>query len=58
MLSRLLPGALTLVFTGLALVPRPAHGQDDPHMEIARRVLRSVPLFDGHNDLPWAIRNA
>ncbi|NNM34975.1 MAG: membrane dipeptidase, partial [Gemmatimonadetes bacterium] len=27
-------------------------------MEIARRVLRSVPLFDGHNDLPWAIRNA
>ena len=27
-------------------------------METARRVLRSVPLFDGHNDLPWAIRNA
>lgn len=27
-------------------------------MEIARRVLRSVPLFDGHNDLPWAVRNA
>ncbi len=34
-----------------------AHAQDD-HMEIARRVLAGVPLFDGHNDLPWAIRNA
>lgn len=27
-------------------------------MELAKRVLASVPLFDGHNDLPWAIRNA
>ncbi|MCG8466633.1 MAG: dipeptidase [Gemmatimonadetes bacterium] len=27
-------------------------------MEIAKRVLSSVPLFDGHNDLPWAIRGA
>ena len=30
----------------------------DEHLEIAKRVLSSVPLFDGHNDLPWAIRNA
>ena len=29
---------------------------DDPHMAIAQRVLASTPLFDGHNDLPWAIR--
>lgn len=28
----------------------------DPHLETARRVLSSTPLFDGHNDLPWAIR--
>jgi membrane dipeptidase len=28
----------------------------DQHMDIARRVLSSSPLFDGHNDLPWAIR--
>ncbi|MGH7503102.1 MAG: dipeptidase [Longimicrobiales bacterium] len=28
----------------------------DRHMEIARRVLSETPLFDGHNDLPWAIR--
>ena len=28
----------------------------DPHLEKARRVLRAVPLVDGHNDLPWYIR--
>ena len=30
----------------------------DPHLEIARRVLRAAPLVDGHNDLPWAIRES
>ncbi|MEX2571255.1 MAG: dipeptidase [Gemmatimonadota bacterium] len=28
----------------------------DPHMDVARRILSTTPLFDGHNDLPWAIR--
>lgn len=28
----------------------------DPHMAAAQRVLSSTPLFDGHNDLPYAIR--
>lgn len=28
------------------------------HLAVARRVLATTPLFDGHNDLPWAIRNA
>lgn len=32
--------------------------QDDPHLAIAMRVLRSSPLIDGHNDLPWAIRES
>ena len=41
-----------------ATLPSPSLAQTDEHLEIARRVLRSVPLFDGHNDLPWAIRNA
>lgn len=27
------------------------------HADVARRVLSTTPLFDGHNDLPWAIRN-
>ena len=30
----------------------------DPHMDKARRVLAAVPLFDGHNDLPWTIRES
>ncbi|NOT08458.1 MAG: membrane dipeptidase [Gemmatimonadales bacterium] len=28
----------------------------DPHLALARRVLRTAPLVDGHNDLPWRIR--
>ena len=28
----------------------------DPYLARARAVLRSTPLIDGHNDLPWAIR--
>jgi membrane dipeptidase len=28
----------------------------DPHMAKVRRVLQAVPLIDGHNDLPWYIR--
>jgi membrane dipeptidase len=28
----------------------------DPHLAKAKRVLSTTPLVDGHNDLPWAIR--
>jgi membrane dipeptidase len=41
----------------LALAPAPALGQGgDAADELVRRVLTQTPLFDGHNDLPWAIR--
>ena len=30
----------------------------DRHAEIAHRVLTTTPLIDGHNDLPWAIRQS
>ena len=54
MQTRMIPSrALVLALCVLAL---PASAQD-PHMAKARRVLRSTPLIDGHNDLPWAIRN-
>lgn len=33
---------------------RPA--AQDPYMAMAVRVLRTTPLIDGHNDLPWRIR--
>jgi membrane dipeptidase len=48
------------------LVSQPADAQTGPtaatrqpadaHLLKARRVLRAVPLVDGHNDLPWAVR--
>lgn len=45
---------ITLVPVLLA-APLPAQVAD-PHLDVARRVLRTTPLVDGHNDLPWAIR--
>jgi len=29
---------------------------EDPALARARKILRSIPLIDGHNDLPWRIR--
>ena len=46
-------------FTGLlvsAPASRPAAAADDPALEHARRLLAAHPVIDGHNDLPWAIR--
>jgi membrane dipeptidase len=34
----------------------PAAAQDDALLERARRIHASAPLVDGHNDLPWEIR--
>jgi membrane dipeptidase len=39
-----------------AATAQPRAADADPHMEVARRVLATTPLVDGHNDLPWAIR--
>ena len=44
------PLVLALLMPSLALA-------QDTHMEKAKRVLQAVPLVDGHNDLPWYIRN-
>src|SRR3954470_2791757 len=30
----------------------------DPALEHARKLLKSTPLIDGHNDLPWEIRES
>lgn len=46
-----------LAALGVAFLPGPARAQQpDPHLALARRVLRTTPLVDGHNDLPWRIR--
>ena len=48
--------ALTLI---IALMASSAAAQSpDPALEHARRLLRSTPLIDGHNDLPWEIRTS
>ena len=56
---------IAAVLTGFALgaatvVAGEAEAQQssgNEHMDKAIRVLSTTPLFDGHNDLPWAIRN-
>ncbi len=49
--------SLSLLLAALPSGVAAQAGGDDPHLEMARRVLRTTPLIDGHNDLPWAIRN-
>jgi membrane dipeptidase len=46
--TRLCAAALALIFATAA--------QADPALEHAKKVLDEAILFDGHNDLPWAIR--
>ncbi len=46
-----------LLFAACASAQQPGDAATDPHMRTALRVLEQTPLFDGHNDLPWAIRN-
>jgi membrane dipeptidase len=50
-----------LVFVSLILGTAPALAQGTPtpsaaDMARALRVLRAAPVMDGHNDLPWRIR--
>ena len=41
------------------LMSSPAAAQSrDPALEHARKLLQSTPLIDGHNDLPWEIRES
>jgi membrane dipeptidase len=59
-----LPVALTFAATGALHAQRADSARAgstpgaDPYLERAKRVLRTTPLIDGHNDLPWAIRTA
>jgi membrane dipeptidase len=55
MLSRI--ASLLLVAGATSLHAQAASPSgSDPYLERARRVLRQTPLIDGHNDLPWRIR--
>ncbi len=46
------------VVMGLAAISRDATQGDEALLARARSLMTQVPLIDGHNDLPWAMRNA
>lgn len=50
--------AYAAVGAGLAacFLSAPASAQEDAALTQARALLKTVPLIDGHNDLPWEIR--
>jgi len=56
----LLTGALSLFSLLGATLPLAAQttsaSADDRYLARAKRILRQTPLIDGHNDLPWRIR--
>ena len=45
-----------LGFVLAAVAAGPLSSQTDPALARARRILRAAPLVDGHNDLPFVIR--
>ena len=49
--------AIAVLALGLVFHPGEVNAQDS-HAEVVRRVLATTPLVDGHNDLPWEIRNS
>ena len=49
---------LTLGYHSLAMPASAAAQAPDAALAHARALLRSTPLIDGHNDLPWEIRRA
>jgi membrane dipeptidase len=53
---RNLGAVLALSLLSAALWLAPGVPAEDPALVRARAVLARVPLIDGHNDLPWAIR--
>src|SRR5512134_1052446 len=46
--------ALALMLTAVPLVA----AEEDAALVRARAILKSAPIVDGHNDVPWAIRES
>jgi len=53
-MKRHILAAVAVVLVGSVASAQPT----ESHLERARRILRSTPLIDGHNDLAWEIRRA
>ena len=45
-----------LLIVSSLLLTSAVEAQNDAAMERARRLLKSAPIIDGHNDLPWEVR--
>jgi membrane dipeptidase len=56
LIARLLLSGLTVA--GALVLARTGWPQSADLVTRARALHKQVPLFDGHNDLPWAMRNA
>ena len=54
-IRRFLPILITLFFIGTCSLS--AQSDRDDYRQQAIEILESVPLFDGHNDVPWQYRN-
>src|SRR3954471_10713274 len=54
MLSRL--AFLLLAASATLQAQAAAQSTKDPYLDRAKRILSQTPLIDGHNDLPWRIR--
>ena len=51
--------AIALLVSGIGIAVSSAGGYAQgqaAHLDRARQLMREVPLVDGHNDIPWAIR--
>ncbi|HEX6627362.1 MAG TPA: dipeptidase [Gemmatimonadaceae bacterium] len=46
----------SLVLTAIPLAAQTQTQTNDVYLARAKRILRQTPLIDGHNDLPWRIR--
>ena len=47
---------LFVLLNAFLMLSGPVQAQSDAALERARRLLRSAPVVDGHNDLPWEVR--
>jgi membrane dipeptidase len=54
-LARLTQAAAIIALAAAPIASIPAQ-RSDPYLSRAKRVLATTPLIDGHNDLPWRIR--
>jgi len=46
----------SLAFVVMNFTPSFAAEKSDPNLAEVRRILKNVPLIDGHNDVPWQYR--